>query len=102
MNMTPKTPFSIKWVLKFWRDIQSYISDKTIKKYLDILEINPDKLINTVSVNFNTESKKFVQAMIKHPIIFQEIYSFLQTKRSKLEFLDIYSVHQNNYPRTPI
>ena len=80
-----------------WNKIKFFIKDQTIKKYLAILGLDPTKFQDQTSDDFNNESKKLVKAFFKYPTILTEIFRYIITRKSKLAFLDKFSIEQIKY-----
>lgn len=97
----------IKWydpfifIYKFWEYLPFLIKNNTIEKYFAILGIDPVKLNNETSKDFYNESLKMMKQFFKYPTIMTEIFRFIITKRSKLDFLEGYSVEQIKYITNP-
>ena len=88
---------SLGFTIYFWNNIKKYLSDKTIRKYLKIFNIESDKLYNETNDDFNVESKKMVKLFLKYPSVTCEIYNYIRTGISKIDFLDNFSEEQIKY-----
>ena len=87
----------INFVNYFWDNIDNYLTDDTIRTYLQILDIDLKILANVDKNGYLAESKKLVKALIKHRTITAQIYQYLVTKVSKIEFLKKFSEEQVKY-----
>ena len=94
---------SILIMCNLWSNVNYYLKDKTIKKYFEILGINANDFknlrnkTNTGKYLFDMASLKLVDSFFKHPTILNEIYKYIMSKTSKLEFLTMFSEEQVKY-----
>src|SRR5436189_187266 len=65
---------------------KKYFKNSTIKTYLRILNIDPNKLIDDTLNDFFIESKNLVKSFLQYPTITKEIYKYIITRVSKLDF----------------
>lgn len=84
-------------MINFWNNIRKHMLDPIIKKYLIILGINPDHFNNSISNEYFVESKVLFKMFFRYPAVVSEIYKYCFTKKSKLEFLHIFSEEQFKY-----
>lgn len=84
-------------LFKFWNNIAKHVQDPTIIKYIKILDIDYVKLLDIQSNDFMTETKKLVKCFFQYPTIFNEIFKYLRTNISKLDFLNKFSAEQIKY-----
>lgn len=84
-------------VQMFLLNIDTYIRDNTIRKYFAILGLDPIKLVHETSDEYKIEIKKTAKAFITYPNIVHEIFLYLITKQSKLNFLNKFSIEQIRY-----
>lgn len=84
-------------ISKIVEKIYSYSKDKTVDQYLKILNIDSTFFSNIICERHNAECTRMVKSFLKYPIIFNEICVYLKTKKSKLDFLNIYSDEQIKY-----
>lgn len=82
---------------KFIDKIYYHSKNDVIKQYMKILGINPEKFSAHISYDHTIETKKMIKAILTYPLIFREICLYKVTKKSKLEFLKIYSDEQIKY-----
>ena len=84
----------IKFLFKFVSNLNFLIKDKTIIKYFAIMGIDPARLQNDTSKEYFNESRIMIRQFGKYPSIVTEMFRYIITKRSKLDFLDKYSIEQ--------
>ncbi|XWV24660.1 putative ATP-dependent DNA helicase [Tupanvirus deep ocean] len=87
----------IKFCTFFWSNIKKFLPNPTIICYLKIFGIDVLKLENEVSDEFNIESKKMIKAFLKYPTVSHQLYKYIKTKNSKIDFLEKFSDEQFKY-----
>ena len=100
-NQLTKFNIFIGLLINFWNNIRQHIKNKTIRRYLQIIGLDPYKFSDIKSNDFNLESKNLAIAFFKYPTIVFEIFQCLFTKKSKIKFLDSYSEEQIKYITSP-
>lgn len=80
---------------QFVDKISVYSRNSVIKQYLKILGVDPTKF--SEKTDYSSEAKKMIKSFFTYPTIFREICLYLSTKKSKLEFLRMYSDEQRKY-----
>jgi DNA polymerase III epsilon subunit-like protein len=88
---------SLGFTIYFWNCIQKYLADETIRKYFKIFGIESDKLKDTTKDDYNIESKKLVKSFLKYPTVAMEIYKYISSGISKIDFLNNFSEEQIKY-----
>lgn len=86
-----------KFVCHFTINLTKYLQNPIIKKYLVMLGIQPDKLINELSQDYYAESKIMVKAMSVYQMITRQIYEYIITAKSKIDYLEKFSDEQCKY-----
>lgn len=84
-------------LVKFIDNIHNYSKNDVVAIYLSFLNIDPIFFSDVTSERHNAECTRLIKAFAKYPKIFDEIYSYLIFKKSKIDFLDIYSDEQIKY-----
>ena len=90
--------FATHFLYTFYQDTKKYLNDATIISYLKILGIDPLSLsTDTTSNDFYIESKNLTKCFLANMAIVQEIYKYIVSNVSKLDFLKMYSEEQIKY-----
>ena len=95
--MTSHGIYTYDRIKKFVDKISIYSKDKTVDRYLKIINIDSAFFSDITCERHNAECIRMIKSFLKHPQIFQELNTYLRTKNSKLNFLDMYSDEQIKY-----
>lgn len=79
----------------FFDKIEHYVLIDTIKTYLEILSIDVTKL--TFKATDSKEFQKLSNTLTKNGHISYQIYMFIRSKISKIEFFNMFSIEQIQY-----
>lgn len=97
INDIDKNYCFVKFVCYLMMNLSKYLENSVIKQYLIFMGVDPSKLIDEVSHNYYVESRTMARALGLYPTITKQIYTYILTNESKLEFLQKYSDEQIKY-----
>src|SRR5579872_6388043 len=91
-------------ISKILTDISIYSKDETFNQYLQIVGVDPTKLLlpDTYTLEYKTESLKLVKMFFKYPKIYQSLSTYLTSKVSNLSFLSKFTTEQIKYITNPV
>ena len=92
----------ITTISKILENIAGYKANDVFVFYMQLMNIEPDKLItNTYTPQYKWESLHMVKMFFKHPQIYRVLIDYITTKKSKIDFLKMYSDEQIKYITNP-
>lgn len=89
--------YNYNQISKIVGEIFTYSKNRTVNRYLKILNIDSSFFSDSTCERHNAECIRMIKSFLKYPTILNSINDYLNTKRSKLDFLDLYSNEQIEY-----